>query len=197
MTDSPTLLNLSQALNLDIGHAYEKTLCENIFDVSRTDLLDTYERLRLSFWNDTPGISSSPPAPLEGPSLSEPATQSPTLPRKRHVSEPVLEKTTTVSRRQDTKITRPQPQQQQQQHDYSSSAVSPNLHTLWGWKKAFIRELRMDKPNYNEDRLLELANECDRKCNSKQRQHLAIYLTGITKALRREDRFTSKLKEWM
>ncbi|KAJ8653414.1 hypothetical protein O0I10_010960 [Lichtheimia ornata] len=195
MTDSPTLLNLSQALNLDIGHAYEKTLCENIFDVSRTDLLDTYERLRLSFWSDnTQDISSPSSPPLEGPSLSEPVSQSPTLPRKRHVSEPVLEKTT-VSRRQDTKLTRPPPPPQQ--HDYSASAVSPNLHTLWGWKKAFIRELRMEKPNYNEERLLELANECGRRCDSKQRKHLAKYLSGITKALRLEDRFTSKLEEWL
>ncbi|KAI7884706.1 hypothetical protein K492DRAFT_173636 [Lichtheimia hyalospora FSU 10163] len=188
MTDAPTLLNLSQALSLEIGHVYEKALCENIFDVSRTDLLPTYERLRVTFWNDSPKVEISPP--LERASLSEPVVIPPSLPRKRHVSEPDLKKTTVSKQR---KLARPSIQQDA----YIVSAVSPNLRTLWGWKKAFIRELRMDKPNYNEERLLELSNECYRQCNRKQRQHLAMYLMTIIKALRREDQFTNKLKEWM
>lgn len=106
-------------------------------------MLDTYERLRVTFWNDAPKIESNNlSAPLKGPSLSEPVAISPTVPRKRHVSEPVLEKIA-VTKQPRLKMSRPSPQRQ----DYSVSAVSPNLHTLWGWKKAFIRELRLDKPS--------------------------------------------------
>lgn len=106
-------------------------------------MLDTYERLRVTFWNDAPKIESNNlSTPLKGPSLSEPIAISPTIPRKRHVSEPVLEKTV-VSKQSRLKMSRPSPQRQ----DFSVSAVSPNLHTLWGWKKAFIRELRLDKPS--------------------------------------------------
>ncbi|KAL9541994.1 hypothetical protein MBANPS3_008829 [Mucor bainieri] len=84
-TKCPNLSDLSKVLGPIDGVSSKKPtkpLCENIFDVQRSELFEVLESLRHSFWNDS--ISTEPaPTSFQQSQFPAPVEESPMSPSKR------------------------------------------------------------------------------------------------------------------
>ncbi|KAI9496428.1 hypothetical protein BDB00DRAFT_869368 [Zychaea mexicana] len=193
-----------------------KPLCENIFDVPRSELFETYERLRQAFWTDTPivavGTTATTTTKYTTPTTSSyninndiemiPTSASPT---KRQLSEPETPQQSSFGKRRRvdsssaTELSlKPtiQPQNQQQQQ-LCASAVIPSLMTLWGLKRIMIQQLRCSLPSYDETKMTMVIEQCDQQCNQEQKQHLKQYMEPILIATRRHcPALEEALKRW-
>ncbi|KAG2219773.1 hypothetical protein INT45_008604 [Circinella minor] len=182
-----------------------KPLCENIFDVPRSDLFETYNRLRQAFWSNEPSIDTTiatlnnntttltndTTSPFIEQKIATPA--SPSIPLKRQpsdleiipseVQEQILLNTNTKRRRID-RTDSPKLQQQQQKELFGSAKI-PSLYTLWGIKRIIIQQLRCSLP------------KCDQQCNQEQKQHLKRYIEPILLSTRRQClSLEEALKRW-
>ncbi|KAI7853883.1 hypothetical protein BDC45DRAFT_510350 [Circinella umbellata] len=140
-----------------------KPLCENIFDVPRSDLFETYNRLRQAFWSNEPSIDTisltsnttittndTTPTFIEQ-KIATPA--SPSIPLKRQPSDleiipsevqDQIPLNTNTKRRRIDRTDSPKPQQQK---ELFGSAKIPSLYTLWGIKRIIIQQLRCSLPS--------------------------------------------------
>ncbi|KAI9244820.1 hypothetical protein BDA99DRAFT_528733 [Phascolomyces articulosus] len=210
-----------------IGNASEsKPLCENIFDVPRSDLFETYNRLRETFWSNEPPptttspttsslISTEPITNLIKPTLTTTAITATTNvvaePVAKTVSPPPLKRQTTDpdillaqqqlntngKRRRLDKTELPNVQIQQQQKELFGSAEILSLYTLWGIKRIMIQQLRCNLPSYDETKMVALIKECDQQCSQEQKHHLKRYIEPILISTRRHcSSLEEALKRW-
>ncbi|KAI8334026.1 hypothetical protein BC941DRAFT_433640 [Chlamydoabsidia padenii] len=158
-----------------------KALCENIFDVPRSNLLDVLETLQEAFWTDEPHPTQPPPPP---PPPQQPDQPHPT---KR------ARQTSPVEYHQPTS---PSPPSSPLHRIMSSPPVYASIKplppttteptlTLWTVKWLLFKQLKSSYPVYKEKEVLALWQRFQHQGTKTEIRHLANYLLPVACAMRR------------
>ncbi|KAL7317755.1 hypothetical protein PS15m_004065 [Mucor circinelloides] len=208
-TKCPNLSDLSKVLGPIDGVGSKKPsrpLCENIFDVQRSELFEVLESLRHSFWND-----SAVTEPLQQPQFAAPVEESPMSPSKRvresdddddnnNMSE--SESRPPVISKKRARLTTPQaveapPLQKQKPAKQRTPPSTSSLRvykSLWQAKQSLIREIKSVHCR-DSDVVAALAQFYQTK-PSDQCRHMSIYLMPVAEAMRRKG-IVDALQKWV
>ncbi|KAI8137832.1 hypothetical protein BJV82DRAFT_326682 [Fennellomyces sp. T-0311] len=114
--------------------AETKPLCENIFDVPRSELFESYNRLREAFWTTVP---------IATPPVQQNVVEAPLV--KRHSIEPEQAQPQRQVKRRRTETA--SISEASNYKELVASSLSPSLLTLWGIKRILIQQIRSSLPS--------------------------------------------------
>ncbi|KAF1803340.1 hypothetical protein V8B55DRAFT_1504631 [Mucor lusitanicus] len=218
-TKCPNLSDLSKVLGPIDGVSSQKPakpLCENIFDVQRSELFEVLESLRHSFWNDN--IATEPaPTPFQQPQFAAPVEESPMSPSKRvresdddddyndeysNMSE--SESRPSIVSKKRARLTTPQavetpplrkqkPTQTNQRAPPSTSSLKA-YKSLWQAKQTLIREIK--SVNCRDSDVVAALMQFYQTKPSDQCRHMSVYLLPAAEAMRRKG-IVDALQKWV
>ncbi|KAK4521996.1 uncharacterized protein ATC70_004535 [Mucor velutinosus] len=189
-----------------------KPLCDNIFDVQRSELFEVLESLRHSFWNDN--IATEPaPTPVQRPQFAAPVEESPMSPSKRvresddddynddynNMSE--SETRPSIVSKKRARLTTPQaveasPLRKQKPANRRTPPSTSSLRaytSLWQAKQTLIRKIKSVHCQ-ESDVITALTQFYETKPNDQCR-HISIYLLPVAEAMRRKG-IVDALQKW-
>ncbi|KAG2202230.1 hypothetical protein INT47_002149 [Mucor saturninus] len=205
-TKCPSLSDLSQSIGPIDGTDSKralKPLCDNIFDVQRSELVEVLERLRIAFWSDEDSLPI--PMAILPPTLQEaPAPQTqPSTPQnfKRVFSEHDEDLSYQNIMMEPKPVERKRMRLCEDERLSKKSSVIPpspkslpSFSSLWPLKKSILRQIKTSN-KYNEPHLLKVLTDLYQSKSTEQNNHLALYLIPVAKAMRR-DTITKVLEQW-
>ncbi|KAI9350436.1 hypothetical protein BD770DRAFT_394507 [Pilaira anomala] len=201
-TKCPTLSDLSESIGPIDGIELKKSdkpLCDNIFDVQRSELVEVLERLRTAFWSDavpSPTLTVIPQiqTPVQQNlkrALSEANEDSsdqdiepepkPVIKKRARLNTPQVEESP-IKKSPSTPITPPSPKSLQ------------SFTSLWPLKMSILRQIKTAN-RYNETQLLLVLTDVYQTKSTEQNRHLASYFIPVAKAMRREN-IIKVLEQW-
>ncbi|GAN05109.1 hypothetical protein MAM1_0082c04578 [Mucor ambiguus] len=218
-TKCPNLSDLSRVLGPIDGVSSTKPakpLCENIFDVQRSELFEVLESLRHSFWNDS--VATEPgPTSFQQHQLAAPVEESPMSPSKRvresdddddyndeynNMSE--SESRPSIISKKRARLTTPQaveppPLQKQKQmpvNERTPPSTGPlkAYKSLWQTKQSLIREIK--SLHCRDADVVAALTQFYQTKPRDQCRHMSIYLLPVAEAMRRKG-IVDTLQKWV
>ncbi|GAA5817198.1 hypothetical protein MFLAVUS_010741 [Mucor flavus] len=205
-TKCPPLSDLSESISPSDGldsKRSSKPLCDNIFDVQRSELVEVLERLRIAFWSDAVTLPT-----LITPQLQTPQFQTPVQTLKRSLSEPdedtSYQNTETVPKliaKKRARLNTPQAEEVVVKKSPSTPITPPSpkslqsFASLWPLKKSILRQIKTTN-RYKESQLLTVLTDIYQTKSTEQIRHLAVYFIPVAKAMRR-DTIVKLLEQWL
>ncbi|GAA5805920.1 hypothetical protein HPULCUR_011446 [Helicostylum pulchrum] len=205
-TKCPPLSDLSESISPSDGldsKRSSKPLCDNIFDVQRSELVEVLERLRTAFWSDAITLPT-----LITPQLQTPQLQTPLQTLKRSLSEPdedtSYQNTEIVPKliaKKRARLNTPQAEEVAVKKSPSTPITPPSpkslqsFASLWPLKKSILRQIKTTN-RYKESQLLTVLTDIYQTKSTEQTRHLAAYFIPVAKAMRR-DTIVKLLEQWL